>query len=73
MVRAVRNDERVVLTVSSRAAGIADFPEVCFSLPRIIGSAGVLATLLPGLSQEEHQALMDSVEVIRSAAGELGF
>jgi L-lactate dehydrogenase len=73
IVRAVRNDERVLLTVSSRAVGIADFPEVSFSLPRIIGSAGVLATLLPELSEEDHQALMDSVEVIRSAAGEAGF
>jgi L-lactate dehydrogenase len=73
IVRAVRNDERVLLTVSSRAVGIADFPEVSFSLPRIIGSAGILATLLPALSEEDHRALMDSVEVIRSAAGEVGF
>jgi len=73
IVGAVRNDERVVLTVSSREAAIGDFPEVCFSLPRIIGSAGVLATLLPELSKEDHQALMASVEVIRSAAGEAGF
>jgi L-lactate dehydrogenase len=73
IVRAVRNDERVLLTVSSRAVGIADFPEVSFSLPRIIGSAGVLATLLPELSEEDHRALMEIVEVIRSAAGEAGF
>ena len=73
IVRAVRNDERVLLTVSSRAVGIANFPEVSFSLPRIIGSGGVLATLLPGLSDEDQRALMDSVEVIRSAAGEAGF
>jgi L-lactate dehydrogenase len=73
IVRAVRSDERVVLTVSSRAVRIGDFPEVCFSLPRIIGSAGILATLLPQLSEEEHQALMNSVEVIRSAAAEAGF
>jgi L-lactate dehydrogenase len=73
IVRAVRNDERVMLTVSTRAVGIADFPEVSFSLPRVIGSAGVLATLLPELSEEDHRALMDSVEVIRSAAGEAGF
>jgi L-lactate dehydrogenase len=73
IVRAVRSDERVVLTVSSRAVGIADFPEVCFSLPRIIGSAGVLATLLPKLSKEDHQALTDSVEVIGSAAEDAGF
>lgn len=72
MVQAVRNDERVLLTVSSYAVGIAGFPEVPFSLPWIIGSAGILATLLPELSEEDHRALMDSVEVIRSAAGEAG-
>jgi L-lactate dehydrogenase len=73
IVRAVRNDERVVLTVSTRALGIADFPEVCFSLPRIVGAAGVLATLLPELSEEDHRALTKSVAVIQSAAAEVGF
>jgi hypothetical protein len=73
ILREVRSDKRVVLTVSSRAVGIGDFPEVCFSLPRIIGSAGVLATLLPDLSEEDHQVLMDSVEVKSSAAGKLDF
>jgi L-lactate dehydrogenase len=73
IVQAVRSDERVMLTVSSRAVGIDDFPEVCFSLPRIIGSAGILGTLLPKLSEEDRHALMASVEVIRSAAGEAGY
>src|SRR5436190_7545614 len=51
IVRAVRNDERVVLTVSTRTVGVADLPEVCFSLPRIVGAAGVLATLRPTVSE----------------------
>jgi L-lactate dehydrogenase len=53
--------------------GIADFPEVCFSLPRIVGAGGVLNTLLPELSGAEHQALTKSVGVIQSAAAEIGF
>jgi len=73
IARAVRSDERVVLTVSSRAVGIGDFPEVCFSLPRTIGSSGVLATLVPELLEEDHHALMRSVDVIQKAAGEVGF
>ena len=73
IVRAIRGDERVVLTVSTRAVGIADFPEVCFSMPRIIGAAGVLATLLPELSSEERQALTKSVTVIQSAASEIDY
>lgn len=73
IVRAVRSDERVVLTVSTRALGVGGFPEVCFSLPRIVGAAGVLATLLPELSDEEHQALTKSIGVIQNAAAEVGF
>ena len=73
IVRAFRNDERAVLTLSTRPLGVGDFPEVCFSLPRIVGATGVLATLLPELSAEEHQALTNSIGVIQRAAEELGF
>lgn len=73
IVRAVRNDERAVLTVSTRAVGIADLADACFSLPRIVGASGVVGTLLPELSEEEHQALTASVEVIQEAAAEVGF
>jgi L-lactate dehydrogenase len=73
IVRAIRSDERVVLTVSTRAVGLANFPEVCFSMPRIVGAAGVLATLLPDLSPEDHQALTKSISVIQNAAAEIAF
>jgi L-lactate dehydrogenase len=72
IVRAIRGDERVVLTISTRPLGFGNFPEVCFSLPRIVGAAGVLATLLPELSADEERALANSVGVIRRAAEELG-
>ncbi|HEY6988891.1 MAG TPA: hypothetical protein VH369_10930, partial [Bryobacteraceae bacterium] len=72
IVRAIRGDERVVLTVSTRPLGFGNFPEVCFSLPRIVGAAGVLATLLPELSADEQRALANSVGVIQRAAEELG-
>ena len=72
IVRAIRGDERVVLTISTRPLGFGNFPEVCFSLPRIVGAAGVLATLLPELSADEQQALANSVGIIQRAAEELG-
>lgn len=72
IVRAVRNDERVVLTISTLNLRFSDFPEVCFSLPRIVGAAGVLATLLPDLSEEDRQALAKSAGVIQDALAELG-
>jgi len=71
IVRAIRSDERVVLTVSTRALGIADFPYVCFSMPRIVGAGGVLATLVPTLSSEDREALTRSVSVIQRAAEEI--
>jgi L-lactate dehydrogenase len=73
IVRAIRGDERVVLTVSTRSSGLADFPKVCFSMPRIIGAGGVLATLHPVLSSEDHQALTKSITVIQNAAAEIGY
>lgn len=61
---------KIANVTATLAIDIADFPPVCFSLPRIIGSAGVLSTLLPELSQEDHQALM-SAGVIQTAASEM--
>jgi len=72
IVRAVGSDERVVLTVSIRASALA-FPEVCFSLPRIVGAAGVIGTVTPELPEDDRQALLRSVDVIRAAAAEVGF
>lgn len=72
IVRAVRNDERVVLTVSTLTCQMADFPETCFSLPRVVGAAGILTTLLPDLTEEEHVALAKSAAVIHTAAAAEG-
>jgi L-lactate dehydrogenase len=71
IVRAIRSDERVVLTVSARALGIAKFPDVCFSMPRVVGEAGVLATLVPALSTEDREALTRSIGVIQDAVAEI--
>ena len=55
IVRAVRSDERAVLTVSIRATGLA-FPEVCFSLPRLVGASGVILPRLPEWSLVGREA-----------------
>jgi L-lactate dehydrogenase len=73
IVRAIRSDERAVLTLATRALGVGDFPEVCFPLPRIVGAAGISATFLPELSADEHRDLRNSVGVIQRATEELGF
>ena len=67
IVQAIRDDEKAVLTLS--APGDAEFPtgEVCLSLPRVLGSRGVEATLQPSLSAEEETALKRSAQVLQQA------
>jgi L-lactate dehydrogenase len=70
LVRVLRNDERTLLTVSAPAPELAPEggPVPCLSLPRIVGAAGVLRTLLPELSVDEHAGLARSAAVLREAA-----
>ncbi|MEE4241177.1 MAG: L-lactate dehydrogenase [Desulfopila sp.] len=73
IVRAVRDDEGAVLTVSSLNNSGGNLTGVSFSLPRIIGSRGIVSELRPPLSEEEDRALQHSVSVIADAARELGY
>ncbi len=63
----VVNDERAVMTVTAatKSYGLA------LALPRLIGRAGVIATLEPELSGEEKLALEVSLESIRRATWDL--
>ena len=72
IVRAIRDDERAVLTLSAPGDGDPGLEGVSLSLPRVLGSGGVTATLHPVLSQEEGLALRKSAETIREAAKEIG-
>lgn len=72
LAEAVRDDERVVMTVSSAQGTLQGFDGVCLALPRVVGAAGVLATLVPPLSAEEQAALERSASVLQEAAKELG-
>lgn len=73
IVRAVRDDEGAVLSVAGIGAENENLPAVCFSVPRIVGSEGILAELWPSLSDEEYQALRRSAAIIEGAAKELGY
>jgi L-lactate dehydrogenase len=67
LVRAIRSDERAVVTVSALTDGIGDGPPVALSMPRILGGGGVLHTLQPHLSAEEQKLLERSAAVLREA------
>jgi L-lactate dehydrogenase len=65
IVRAVRDNEGAVLTVSSLAAPTDRPLEVSYSLPRVLGAGGVHATLEPQLSEGERAALIQSATTLR--------
>ncbi len=72
IVRAIRDDERTAMTLSSMSMDVEGFDEVSLSLPRVLGAGGIGAELRPALSGEEHEALRKSAEILRKAANELG-
>lgn len=66
IVRAIRDDERAVLTLSGPAtvAGIS----TCLSLPRVLSRGGVGPALLPRLDDGESAALARSAQILAEAA-----
>lgn len=68
LIEAIRDDERVVLTVSTVTPDALGVANVALSLPRIVGASGVLETLDPELSDDERAALRRSAEVLAEAA-----
>jgi L-lactate dehydrogenase len=68
IVRALRDDEGAVLTVSN----VDGLEGVCLSLPRVLNAQGVAVTIRPLLSTQEEHELQNSAEVLRAAANQLG-
>lgn len=62
--KAIAKDEKRVLTVSSFHQGLKDLPDVCLSLPSVIGRRGVIKTMLPQLSAEETDELRKSAAIL---------
>lgn len=73
IIRAIRDDERAVLSVSSGNYRREEYGGICFSVPRIVGADGIISELWPSLSDDEHLALQRSTAVIAEAARELGY
>ncbi len=68
IVRALRTDERAVLTVTSLAGEAGNPDDVSVSLPRIVGARGVAATLCPIMSKEELEAFGRTVKSLQEAS-----
>lgn len=67
VLRAIRNDERAVLTVSMTTDEVEGVRDVALSLPRIIGAGGVARTFMPKLASAECEALGRSARVLKDA------
>ncbi|MCR8546781.1 L-lactate dehydrogenase [Salipiger sp. P9] len=72
IVQAVRDDQRAVLSVSTVTPEVEGVRDVALSLPRVVGRAGVLATLTPELAGDEAAALRQSAEMLKQTAEALG-
>jgi L-lactate dehydrogenase len=67
IVRAIRDDQRTVLTVSMRTREVAGISDVTLSLPRVVGAGGIITTLYPDLSTTEEAALTRSAMILKDA------
>ncbi|MBV8592902.1 MAG: L-lactate dehydrogenase [Caulobacteraceae bacterium] len=67
IVRAIRDDEKAILTVSSPGNGKGPTRAVSLSLPSVLGAGGVEAVLHPRLSSEEDAALERSADLLEQA------
>ena len=65
LVEAVIEDQKRVLTVSSRLAGEYGQTDVCLSLPCVVGLNGVESKILPRLNDVELKGLEASAESLR--------
>ena len=73
IVEAIRDDEGAVLSVAGFSDQLREIDDVCLSVPRVLGSDGIRAELWPAMSDEEHEALRKSADILRKAAGETGY
>jgi len=67
LVQAIVGNEHVLLSVSAPTARVEGIENVTLSLPRVIGAAGIVSTLVPELDEGERLALRRSAEILKAA------
>jgi L-lactate dehydrogenase len=73
VAQAIRDDQRIIMTVSAITRDVEDTAEVALSLPRVIGRGGILHTMRPTLDPAEHTALAESARLLDEAARAIGY
>jgi L-lactate dehydrogenase len=71
IVDVLLHDQRAVLTVCAQTTGVAGCDGVTLALPRLLGGAGVLATIPLVLDPDEREALTRSAAILRGAVDSL--
>lgn len=67
IAQCIEADERAVLAVSMVTAQIETVTDVALSLPRVIGTGGVIVDLQPALDDGERAALTRSAAILKEA------
>ena len=71
LVRAIFNDERSVLTVSTHIDGQYDEKDVYIGIPSVVGRTGVVDTMPIDLTKEELKKFHNSCDVLRKHYNEI--
>lgn len=72
VVEAIARDTRSLLPVSSLQQGLFGVRDVCYSVPTIVGRAGVLGHVEIALWEKEKAALQKSADVLRETLRQVG-
>jgi L-lactate dehydrogenase len=67
IVEVLLHDQRAILTVCTRIAGLSIRKEMTLALPHLVGGKGALATIPLQLASVEETALQRSAEILREA------
>ncbi|MDJ0931964.1 hypothetical protein [Breoghania sp.] len=65
LVEVIGRNQHAVFTLPSVTENVEGVRDVAVSVPRVLGSDGVTATLTPVLAREEHEALAKSAQMMR--------
>jgi L-lactate dehydrogenase len=71
IVKAIINDQRAILTVSTQSHKTTGLGEVTLALPHLLGGAGIISALPLNLNADEQASLHNSAGVIRDAIDSL--
>jgi L-lactate dehydrogenase len=71
IVDVLLHDQRAILTICSRIAGVPDCDGLTLALPHLVGGDGAMAVIPPVLSDDERAGVRRSAGVLREALDSL--